>query len=379
VARERTVVERAEIPRKPLQRARAGVRESRTDGRTAASRALDGALARIVGEWTASPRRLGAPDDAQAIARLADQLCRVASGGPALVNAPVEASRAIGFVEAVRRQLLEDARNGETELRSADLATLLMGLDAATHQLALRPPQHPVAPAPRATAGADLVVEVAHDIRSPLTSILFLVETLRNGHSGPINAIQERQLALVYSAAFGLSAVACDIVDLARGSDRLIDKSPEPFSVREVFQSVNDILMPMVEEKGLVMKILPPAVDFLIGYPAPLNRILLNLATNAVKFTRQGFVELAATQLSATRVEFSVRDTGPGIPREVLGHLFEPIRGNARGTQSFSSAGLGLAICARLVSGMNSELSVVTSETGTRFAFALDLPPAPRL
>ena len=350
------------------------MREPRSDAPAVV--ALDRAIARAVGEWT---RRVGWSEDGATIHRLADQLRRAATGGPALVDTLHDPSSAIEFVDGVRRRLLEDARVGESDLRADELSTILLGLDAATEQLALRP-RAPTSADVRPTRGAELVVEVAHDIRSPLTSILFLVETLRNGHSGPINAIQERQLALVYSAAFGLSSVASDIVDLARGNDRLIDRSPVAFSVREVLQSVSDILMPMVEEKGLAIRIVPPAVDFLVGHPASLNRVLLNLATNAVKFTRQGFVELAATQLSSTRVEFSVRDTGPGIPREVLGQLFEPIRGNAAGTQSFSSAGLGLAICARLVSGMNGALGVVTSEdTGTRFAFELDLPPAPRL
>jgi signal transduction histidine kinase len=364
---------------KTLRRGRTGVAQPRQDGRTPSSAALDAAISHTLGEWSAAPRRFGRSDDGSAVGRLADQLRRAATGGPALIDTGVEPARAIAFVDAVRRRLLEDAQVGESDLRANELSTILVGLDAATDQLALRPQaQGPVDARP--VGGAELVVEVAHDIRSPLTSILFLVETLRNGHSGPINAIQERQLALVYSAAFGLSSVASDIVDLARGNDRLIDRSPVAFSVREVLQSVSDILMPMVEEKGLTIRTVPPAVDFLIGHPASLNRVLLNLATNAVKFTRQGFVELSATQLSATRVEFAVRDTGPGIPREVLGQLFEPIRGNAGGTHSFSSAGLGLAICARLVSGMNGELSVVSSEaTGTRFAFELELPPAPRL
>ncbi len=366
------------MQRKVLSRSRV-LREPTTSGSAGSAQALDRAIARTVAEWTAAPRRLGKSDDGPAVSRLADQLGRAASGGPALVNTTLDAERAVSFVDDVRRQLLVDARSSECDLRASELSAMLAALDAAADQLALRPAQAlPVAA--RGTTGADLVVEVAHDIRSPLTSILFLVETLRNGHSGPINAIQERQLALVYSAAFGLSAIASDIVDMARGSERLIDRSPEPFSVRDVFQSVNDILMPMVEEKGLTIRTVLPAVDFLVGYQASLSRILLNLATNAVKFTRQGFVELAASQITATRVEFSVRDSGPGIPSEILGQLFEPIRGNAGGTQSFSSAGLGLAICARLVSGMNGELSVVTgAETGTRFAFQLELPPAPRL
>ena len=79
--------------------------------------------------------------------------------------------------------------------------------------------------------GLELVVEVAHDLRSPLTSILFLAETLQRARSGPVNPVQERQLGLIYSAAFGLSSVASDVIELARGGDRLVDLDPIPFSV----------------------------------------------------------------------------------------------------------------------------------------------------
>ena len=99
--------------------------------------------------------------------------------------------------------------------------------------------------------GLELVVEVAHDLRSPLTSILFLAETLQRGRSGPVNPVQERQLGLIYSAAFGLSSVASDVIELARGGDRLVDLDPIPFSVTDILESVRDIVQPIAEEKSL--------------------------------------------------------------------------------------------------------------------------------
>jgi signal transduction histidine kinase len=233
----------------------------------------------------------------------------------------------------------------------------------------------PLPPILSKTGGANLVVEVAHDMRSPLTSILFLVETLRKGHSGPVNAVQERQLALVYSAAFGLSSIASDFIELARGGDQLIERTPVPFSIGELFHSVRDILIPMAEEKGLEIRLTPPPGDFRVGYPSALGRVLLNLATNAVKFTAAGFVSLAATQVAPARVRFTVQDSGPGIPEEIMAQLYEPVRRLNAGTKSFSSAGLGLAICSRLVSKMNGGLRVESGPgVGTRFSFELDLP-----
>jgi signal transduction histidine kinase len=74
--------------------------------------------------------------------------------------------------------------------------------------------------------GLDLLVEVAHDLRSPLSSILFLAETIRKGQSGPVAPVQERQLGLIYSAAFGLSAMSSDVIELVRRADRLNDLEP---------------------------------------------------------------------------------------------------------------------------------------------------------
>jgi signal transduction histidine kinase len=226
--------------------------------------------------------------------------------------------------------------------------------------------------------GLELVVEVAHDLRSPLTSILFLAETLQRGRSGAVNAIQERQLGLIYSAAFGLSSVASDVIELARGGDRLVDLDPIPFSVTDILESVRDIVQPIAEEKNLTVRLTSPEADFRIGHPVALSRVLLNLTTNALKFTGEGFVELAAVQRSGRALEFSVRDTGRGIPPQSMATLFEPFRRRQKpGEYAFSGSGLGLSICRKLVEAMGSVMQVETAAGyGTRFYFVLDLPVA---
>jgi signal transduction histidine kinase len=226
--------------------------------------------------------------------------------------------------------------------------------------------------------GLELVVEVAHDLRSPLTSILFLAETLQRGRSGAVNPVQERQLGLIYSAAFGLSSVASDVIELARGGDRLVDLDPIPFSVTDILESVRDIVQPIAEEKSLTVRLATPEADFRIGHPVALSRVLLNLTTNALKFTAEGFVEVVARQTGARRVEFSVRDTGRGIPPQSMATLFEPFRRRQKpGEYAFSGSGLGLSICRKLVEAMGSTLQVETEQgVGTRFFFELELPLA---
>ncbi|MEJ2239155.1 MAG: HAMP domain-containing sensor histidine kinase [Gemmatimonadales bacterium] len=223
--------------------------------------------------------------------------------------------------------------------------------------------------------GLDLVVQVAHDLRSPLTSILFLAETLQRGQSGDVNELQHRQLGLIYSAALGLSTVTSNVIELARGGSRLSDDEPSPFSVSDILESVHDIVRPMAEEKGLIIRLLRPVSDHRLGHPHALSRVLLNLTTNGLKFTEEGFVEIVAKESSLTEMEFSVRDTGPGINAKTLETLYQPFRrsGDGRG-YDFSGTGLGLALSRRLVTAMGSELKVETRPGwGTRFYFTLEL------
>jgi signal transduction histidine kinase len=225
--------------------------------------------------------------------------------------------------------------------------------------------------------GLALLMDVAHDLRSPLTSILVLAETLQRGQSGPINNPQRRQLGLIYTAALGLSSVASDIIEFTQGGDQLVEQEPVAFSVTEVLESVRDIVRPIAEEKHLTIRLLAPAVDDRMGHPVALSRVLLNLTTNALKFTDEGYVEIVAQERGPERIEFAVRDSGKGIDHGTVTTLFQPLRKKSgRRGQLFSQTGLGLTICRKLVKAMRSELKVESQPGwGTRFFFELDLPP----
>lgn len=225
----------------------------------------------------------------------------------------------------------------------------------------------------------ELLIEVAHDFRSPLTSILFLAETLRDGNSGDVNELQRTQLGLVYSAAFGLASVASDVMDLARREENLIGVDTEPYALAEVFDNVQRLVNPIVEEKGLELRIVAPALTQAHGHPHALSRVLLNLTTNALKFTDEGFVEVGVVPLHRARLQFYVQDTGRGIPAERRADLFQPFKkrlGQAHGGHFFSGSGIGLSIARRLVVAMGSELELESSdERGTRFSFVVSSAP----
>jgi len=227
--------------------------------------------------------------------------------------------------------------------------------------------------------GLNIVVEVAHDIRSPLTSIRCLAETLERGQSGSVTEVQRKQLRLIYSAALGLSSMATDVIEMARRGDQLSEGEPVPFSVAETLESVVDMVRPIAEEKGLAVRFLPPAGDQRIGQPIALSRILLNLVTNGLKFTDAGSVEITCRVTAPRRVEFSVKDSGRGISDEAVATLYQPFRRSSgragRSGYFFSGTGLGLAMVRKLLSAMDSELMLETSAgVGTRFYFELDLP-----
>jgi signal transduction histidine kinase len=225
----------------------------------------------------------------------------------------------------------------------------------------------------------ELLAEVAHDMRSPLTAILMLVESMRRGERLP--AALERRLGLVYGAAFGLSTLAENLFDVARGADLVVEPQPIPFSIKEKMQAVRDIVLPIAEEKGLLVEFQLRGADCRIGHSHAIQRVLLNLATNALKFTTRGFVRLAATDVGRSRVLFEVRDSGPGIEPRMLESICSAFRPMMHlGRVSFSTPGLGLSIAQKLVAVMGGTLQVQSEVgKGSCFFFELDLPiPADR-
>ena len=225
-----------------------------------------------------------------------------------------------------------------------------------------------------ASDAGELLLGLTHDIRSPLTSILVLVEQLRNGRSGPVTPLQERQLGLVYTAAFGLSAFAEDVLDLARDGSRLVDGHPQVLSIHGVFRRVRELLQPMAEEKGLTLRYSAPLDDRRIGHEAAIERVVLNLATNALKFTNSGVVALTATYVGDTGVLFEVSDTGTGMPIELRDRIGKT---SWETGSALNSAGLGLGLCAQLVARMQGAMHFTErTPCGSIVSFSLSLPRA---
>lgn len=266
-------------------------------------------------------------------------------------------------------------------ITETQLPVLLLAMERAREAIN-NPAAHALVMQLGGSAGLELLAEVAHDMHSPLASILVLADTLQREDSGPLTEMQRRQLGLISTAALGLSSVGSDIIDLTR-SELLLEPRPVPFSVSSVLESVRDIVRPMAEVKRLAVRLEAPVADERVGHPVALRRVLLNLTTNALKFTESGFVEISTREAKPGWMEFAVRDSGRGIDPAMMPTLFDSLRDAARGHDQrggklFSATGLGLAICRKLAEGMGSRLQVETQlGRGTRFFFELELPQCP--
>lgn len=208
---------------------------------------------------------------------------------------------------------------------------------------------------------------VSHDFRAPLYSILSAAALLKSD-----SVPREESATAIQISAGTLLDFVNNLLDFARMESGRLTLNLQPFPLARPVKEVGQILKPQAERKGLLLRVqmendLPATV---IGDEQRLRRILLNLTGNAVKFTEKGFVEIKV-QRAGEGIEFSVNDTGPGIPEALRAKMFDPF---AQGEASRDGSGLGLAICRELTALMGGSLEVDTAKTGSRFYFAITLP-----
>jgi signal transduction histidine kinase len=219
------------------------------------------------------------------------------------------------------------------------------------------PPATPAEPSQR--SGYALAAALAHDLRSPVSAIHMLAHAMQSG-AGSVTESQYRQLGLIRSAAFTLCAFATDVEEMARGGHDPLDGGPTPFSIGDVFADVYTVVAPLREAKGIALRFHALPTDCRLGHVHALSRILVNLTMNALQASDRGTVDVTADPLDQRRVEFSVRDDGPGFDSGSL------------------ALGLGLTICRDLIEALGSTLDMTSQPgVGSRVRFILDLPPAP--
>src|SRR6266540_2855308 len=243
------------------------------DDRCVPCRALCGASRTIVGQWIQRPRSTTAAEAGELLDLLVTTIHEAADKDKLSLDPRLHSGLGRRLLELLRAALVEGWRSGG--FPDSELLPLLTSIERV--RVAIQPTwAQSFASHLSGTDGVALLTDVAHDLRSPLTSILVLAETLQRGQSGPVNEVQRRQLGLIYTAALGL-------------------------------ESVRDIVRPIAEEKHLTVRLLAPTNDQRMGHPVALSRILLNLTTNALKFTDEGYVEIVAQEVAGVpdRIEFA--------------------------------------------------------------------------
>jgi PAS domain S-box-containing protein len=220
------------------------------------------------------------------------------------------------------------------------------------------------------------LASVSHDIRTPANAINLMAEVIKRTAATPEFASQIPGLAGKLQAnALSLVELVSDVLDLARYDTGKIELQESEFALAELLTAEVTQLMPLAQEKGLLLAAEPlPHAIWLRSDAVKLGRVLGNLIGNAIKFTERGSIAVSAGVEDGRGLWIRVEDTGIGIAAHELPRIFDefaqlrnPERDRYKGT------GMGLAICHRLVSVMGGRIEVL-SEPGKGASFTVHLP-----
>ena len=221
----------------------------------------------------------------------------------------------------------------------------------------------------------ELATTISHEFRSPMQAIAGYVDFLRLGGAGPVNTEMDKYLKIIGENAERFQGFIDNVMDLVRLDGGTLKLSLAPFKPGEVVGRMVELFSNQATEHGIRLKATLPEEDFLAyGDFNRVYQILVNLVSNALKFTPQGGEIEVGVRRNGIAVEFFVRDTGCGIPESKQFSLFtefyqikesEPLRG-------FKGLGIGLALCKKLVQAQGGFISLVSKPgRGTVVSFQL--------
>jgi PAS domain S-box-containing protein len=220
------------------------------------------------------------------------------------------------------------------------------------------------------------LANMSHEIRTPMNAIIGFSDILSKRKLGE----QEKEyVRTIKSAGENLLTIINDILDISKIEAGMMTFEENNFSVEEIFKSLNVMMMEKAKEKNLELSFTCDAdvPDSLFGDPTRLTQIIINLTGNAIKFTQKGKVTVNVKVLTNeeenTLLEFSITDTGIGIPQDKLEQIFERFRqAESHTTRKYGGTGLGLSIAKQLVELQGGTLTVASEfKVGSVFSFCI--------
>ncbi|MES2286451.1 MAG: ATP-binding protein [Bacteroidota bacterium] len=220
------------------------------------------------------------------------------------------------------------------------------------------------------------LANMSHEIRTPMNAIIGFSDILSKSK---LEDKEKEYVKTIKLAGENLLTIINDILDISKIEAGMMTFEEHAFNVREIFKSLNGMLMGKAKEKNLelVFSCEEDVPDSLLGDPTRLTQIIINLTGNAIKFTQTGKVQVNVKVLKNekgyTTLEFSVKDTGIGIPQDKLEHIFERFRqAESHTTRKYGGTGLGLSIAKQLVELQGGKLSVISEiKVGSTFSFCI--------